>query len=250
MDLTTVAADDLDYENRKRRTRLRAMDAGLVTAKMRQEGFFTEAELRTWGWHWNSGDDSWTKDSPLGTDLVPSHGERFLSPITQSPQFGSGPGRHHRSHFSDYEVAKNLIHQALGDMSNEEVWDNHVLCAVFCRPNVTPGGIYQPTKEIKEDWWQHKVVLVLKLGPNAFQGDESYEQAKWGQSPRPQPGDWLFARPEAGMQANLIGVGGTRPQGRDHRGQPMDIFEWDGWPCRIIPDDEFMGRTQLPHNIV
>ena len=248
MDLTVVAADDLDYEDKKRRTRLRAMDEGRVSEEMLDDGFFNEAELKAWGWHDCGG--YWTKNAPPGTEVALTHGERFLSPISQSAQFSSGPGRHHRRHFSDYEVVKDLIHQAIGDLSENEVWDNNVLCAVFCRPNVTPGGIYQTTKEVKEDWWQHKAVLVLKLGPNAFQGDESFERAKWGKEARPQPGDWLFSRPEAGIQINLYCTGGSRPQGRDHRGQPMDIFEWDGWPCRIIPDDEFLGRMLLPHSVV
>lgn len=248
MDLTVVAADDLEYEARKRRTRLGAIDDGRVTKQMLEDGFFNEAELKAWGWH-DTG-SAWTKDAPAGTDLVPTHGERFLSPITQAPQFSSGPGRHHRPFFDDYDTAKKLMLQALGDLTDIDIFGSRVLCGVFCRPNITSGGIYLTTKEIKEDWWQHKVVLVLKCGPDAFKGDDGYLQARFGDRPVPQEGDWLFARPEAGIQINLMGEGGSRPKGRDGRGQVMDIFEWDGWPCRIIDHEEFEGRLPRPHNIV
>jgi hypothetical protein len=179
-----------------------------------------------------------------------TRGERFITPIAQSAKFGDGPSRHHRPFFDDYDVAKACIEQALGDLTDIDIFGRDVLVAVFCRPNVTPGGIYIGTKEVKEDWWQHKVVLVLKCGPEAFVGDDTYVAARFGAVAPPRQGDWLFARPEAGMQINLMGEGGSRPQGKDHRGNPMDIFEWDGWPCRIIPDDEFKGRLPKPHAIV
>lgn len=183
-------------------------------------------------------------------DLEAARGERFISPISQAQKFSGGPGRHHRPFFDDYEIAKQCIHQALGDLADIDIFGRDVLCAVFCRPNVTPGGFYLGAKEVKEDWWQHKVVLVLKCGPDAFTGDDSYLQARFGNVSPPKVGDWLFSRPESGLQIDLAGEGGSRPQGRDHRGNAMDIFEWDGWPCRIIPDEEFKGRLPKPHGIV
>lgn len=184
-------------------------------------------------------------------DLEATRGERFLSPLTQTAKFGAGSSRHHRPFFDDYEIAKLCIQQALGDMTDIDIFGRDVLTAVFCRPNVTPGGIYITSKEVKEDWWQHKVVLVLKCGPDAFTGDDSYLAARFGTDVKPpKPGDWLFARPEAGLQISLVGEGGSRPQGKDHRGNPMDVFDWDGWPCRIIPDEEFKGRLPKPHGVV
>lgn len=187
----------------------------------------------------------------MSNELAPvSFGERMLAPIQQSAQFGEGVSRHHRPFFDDYEVAKQLIHQALGDLSKFDVFGRNVLVAVFCRPNITPGGFYLGVKEIKEDWFQHKVVLVLKVGPDAFKGDKSYLDAMFGDAPPPKPDEWLIANASAGIQINLMGEGGSRPQGKDHRGNPIDVFEWDGWPCRIISDESFLGRLERPHEIV
>lgn len=186
------------------------------------------------------------------SDVVPmSQGERMIAPWQNTAKFSDSVGRHHRPFFDDYSVAQNLIAQAIGDINDIDIFGRQVLCGVFCRPNVTPGGIYISTKEVKEDWYQHKVVLVLKCGPEAFTGAKSYHDATFGKDvARPVAGDWLIVNASAGIQISLCGDGAQRPQGKDHRGQPMDIFEWDGWPCRIIGDDNFLGRLTQPHNVV
>lgn len=193
------------------------------------------------------------------SDLAVTHGDKFLAPLSTSARFTEAVTRHHRPLYDDYTVAKAHIAQAIGDLSDMDVFGRQVLCAVFCRPNMdqmtrpdgTKSTIYTSLKEIKEDWFQHKVVLILKLGPEAFQGDDSYRDAVFGKgTPSPQPGEWLFANANAGIQVNICGEGGTRPQGLDHRGRTVDLFEWEGWPCRIIGDDNFLGRITKPHTVV
>lgn len=201
----------------------------------------------------------------MSTDVaVRGRGDVFVAPLAQSKRFAEGATRHHRPFYDDYEIAKQHIYQALGEAVDTEMFDANVLCGVFCRPNITPTGVYLPTKEIREDWYQHKVVLVLSLGPDAFRGDDSYLDARWGKrdpetgelivgsgkARTPRPGEWLFANASAGIQVSMAGDDGRRPQGIDHRGEPMDIFEWDGWPCRIIPHDAFYGRVSQPHTVV
>jgi hypothetical protein len=173
----------------------------------------------------------------------------FVAPLSKAVQFSEGLTRHHRPFYDDYEVAKAHILQALGDISETDIFGRNVLVGVFCRPNRTPNGVYLPVTEMREDWWQHKVVLVLLKGPEAFEGADSWLKAKFPGEP-PKPGDWLFAPANAGIQINLHGDGGTRPQGIDHRGEVMDMFQWDGWPCRIIPDDQFLGRLTKPHSVI
>jgi hypothetical protein len=200
----------------------------------------------------------------LSTDVaVRGRGEIFTAPLAQSKKFADGPTRHHRPFYDDYDTAKQHIYEALGEAVDTEMFDANVLCAVFCRPNITPNGIYLPVKEIREDWYQHKVVLILNLGPDAFRGDPGYLDSRFGlrdadgeiivgtgKERSPRPGEWLFASASAGIQTSLAGDDGRRPQGIDHRGEPMDIFEWDGWPCRIIPHDAFYGRISKPHQVV
>ena len=204
-------------------------------------------------------------------DVTLSQGEHFTAPLSQAAPFSESVSRHHRSFYDDYDVAKALIMQAVGDISEFEVFGRNVVIAVFCRPNVMTvktasgedGAIYLPVKEIKEDWWQHKAGMIVRLGPDAFRGDGTYYDAKFGtvdargmlevgsgEARRPKIGDWIFCNASAGAQISLAGDGASRPQGVDRRGEPMDLFEWDGWPCRIIGDDTFYGRVVKPHQIV
>jgi hypothetical protein len=185
-------------------------------------------------------------------ELVPiEDGNRMLAPLAQTARFGEAITRHHKPAYDDYEIAKDHIHQALGDITDIEVFGRQVLVAVFCRPIVNDRGFFQTVKEIKEDWWQHKAVLILKLGPDAFNGTEAYLNATFGSGvPAPKPNEWLFANASAGLQVNLMGDGASRPQGKDYAGRPIDLFEWEGWPCRIIGDDNFLGRLVKPHSVV
>lgn len=194
------------------------------------------------------------------TELVElSRGERHLAPLSQPAAYSDPITRHHRPFYSDYDVAKAHIAQAIGNIDDMDLFGRQVLVAVFCRPNTmkikkfdgTETTIYLPVKEIREDWWQHKACLVLKTGPEAFLGDESYHDAVFGKGiEAPKVGDWLMMNPSAGTQMSLEGDGASRPQGVDHRDQPFDLFEWNGWPCRIVGDDNFLARITKPHSVV
>lgn len=187
-----------------------------------------------------------TKLNPTPASVV-----KFLAtPGTANP-FSDPIGRHHQAFYNDYEVCKAHILQAIGDYSTLDLFGRQVLVAVYCRPNVTPGGIMLPEKDQKEDWWQTKTVLVLKMGPDAFHGKESFHNATYGRGiPAPGVGDWLFANANAGIQLSLRFEGASRPQGLDRNGNPMDLFVGDGWPCRIMDDTNFIGRVAKPHNVV
>lgn len=193
------------------------------------------------------------------SDLAVTHGDKFLAPLSTSARFTEAVSRYHKPVYDDYDVAKAHVAQAIGDISDLHIFGRQVLCAVFVRPNMSqktnPDGtkstIYTSLKDIKEDWWQGKSVLILKLGPEAFQGDDSYRDAVFGRGvPVPKPGEWLFANANAGIQVSIYGEGGTRPQGVDHAGRHVDLFEWEGWPCRIMSDDSFIGRIGKPHQVV
>lgn len=195
----------------------------------------------------------------MSQDLVESRGQAvgYVAPLGQSSRFTDGVTRHHRPFFDDYTLSKLHITQAIGDITDLDIFGRNVLVAVFCRPNTMPikmpdgsqSVLYQTQKEIKEDWYQHKVVLVLKCGPDAFRGEDSYLQAMFAGVP-PKAGEWLFANASAGIQVNIAGEGASRPQSVDRRGEPMDIYEWDGWPCRIISDEHFLGRLERPHGVI
>jgi hypothetical protein len=153
-------------------------------------------------------------------------------------------------HHDDYEIAKRHIHQAIGSLDDIEVFGRQVLVAVYVRPNKTAKGFYQTTKAQMEDVYQGKSVLLLKAGPDAFVGDDGYVAAMFGSKGKPSPGDWLFVPASSGLSTWLIGDGAQRPQGEDFRNDPIDIYDWDGWPVRIIVDDAVIGRMNKPHQLV
>lgn len=156
----------------------------------------------------------------------------------------------HTHHHDDYDEAKAQIHRAIGSIEDIEIIGSQVLVAAYVRPNKTANGFYVGTKAQKEDIWQGKAVLVLKLGPSAFDGDEAYLRAMFGDGPSIAPDDWVFVSCASGLPISLIGDGGQRVKGADHRGDPIDIFEWDGWPCRVIPAESIIGRINKPHSVV
>lgn len=94
-----------------------------------------------------------------------------------------------------------------------------VICGIYVRPERTAGGIILPQDKgmRREDEYQGKVGLVLKMGPLAFTDDENH---KWGDV-KPKVGDWVLWR-----------VGDTFP------------FSLGDAPCRFV--DEGLIRAILP----
>jgi hypothetical protein len=159
--------------------------------------------------------------------------------------------RLHKWHHDDYNVAKHQIYQALGDLADIDIFGRQVLVAVYVRPDVNPvTGVYQTIAGMKEDWWQGKSVLILKCGPDAFEGDASYIAATFPANTKPVPGEWMFANANAGIQISLMGENAEKVMTEDRRGEMVPVFDWDGWPCRIIPDDQFLGRIARPHSVI
>ena len=60
---------------------------------------------------------------------------------------------------------KQEILDKLGDLESVEIARNEVLVAIYRRPNVSPGGIAFTDNTLKEDIYQGKVGLVVKIGP-------------------------------------------------------------------------------------
>lgn len=94
---------------------------------------------------------------------------------------------------------KQALLDAVGDLSGYDIFHNQILVAIYVRPNITAGGILRPDENIKEDEYQGKVGLVVKLGPTAFvdTDDEEFH----GQSL--SVGDWVVFRTGDGWQLNI-----------------------------------------------
>lgn len=61
---------------------------------------------------------------------------------------------------------KKVILDKLKDVPGITIASNELLMAVYQRDELSPGGIIQTAKTLKEDVYQGKVGLVVKIGEN------------------------------------------------------------------------------------
>lgn len=92
--------------------------------------------------------------------------------------------------------------QRLGDLDQIEVGGARVLLWIYVRPNKTKGGIILTDKEVTEDIWQGTVGYILKMGPLAFQDDETHKFGTF----KPKVGDWVVFTPGEGRRRQINGV--------------------------------------------
>ena len=112
---------------------------------------------------------------------------------------------------------KDVILDALGDVSEFGVWHNQVLVAVYERPERTRSGIILADTTRDEDKFQGKVGLVVKLGPQAFVDDD-----KWTFANKANLHDWVWFR---AAESYAVTVNGKL--------------------CRVVDDNKIRG--DLPH---
>jgi len=60
---------------------------------------------------------------------------------------------------------KEEILEKIGDLSDYDIAPGEVLLAIYQRPEMTAGGIVLVKSTLKEDLYQGKAHLVLKIGP-------------------------------------------------------------------------------------
>jgi len=92
--------------------------------------------------------------------------------------------------------------KSVGDLSKVKIFNNHILCAVYKRPEKTKSGLYLTDNTRKEDEYQGKVAVVLKKGPFAIQDDA--QTSFNGQDVA--EGDWVVFRVSDGWQVTVNGV--------------------------------------------
>jgi len=116
---------------------------------------------------------------------------------------------------------KTALLNAVGDLSDYDLFHNQILVAIYVRPEKTSGGIIRPGTNVQEDEYQGKVGLVVKVGPSAFVSDE---EDFMGQSI--EVGDWVVYRVGDGWALNI----------RDTA-------------CRILTDRTIRMRIKKPEDI-
>lgn len=98
--------------------------------------------------------------------------------------------------------AREGVLKAVGDLSGYEVMFNQILVGTYVRPERTAGGLYLTQQTLKEDEYQGKVGLVLKMGPTAFKDTDTLDFA--GQ--KVSVGDWIVYRTGDAWQMNVNGT--------------------------------------------
>ena len=97
-----------------------------------------------------------------------------------------------------HSSAKEIIDE-VGDLSGIEVMYNQILVGIYKRPERSAGGIIYTDTAKKEDEYQGKVALVLKVGPTAFKSDEDMDFGDQSVA----VGDWIVLRPGDGWQLRV-----------------------------------------------
>jgi co-chaperonin GroES (HSP10) len=117
---------------------------------------------------------------------------------------------------------KETLLTKIGDISAySELFPTKILCAVFVREKI--GSIITSSGSQKEDVYQGKSFLVLKLGAAAFLNTEGVDFHGFS----PKVGDWVEARPADGEHLQLNGQDCRIFHERDIRGilsDPTIVF--------------------------
>lgn len=113
---------------------------------------------------------------------------------------------------------KAALLKAAGDISKEHVMYDLVLVGTYIRNERTSGGIIRPLDNVKEDEYQGKVGLVLKMGPLA-----GSEGAPGFNDEQVKVGDWIVYSIKDGW---AITVNGT--------------------PCRLVPYERIRMKISDP----
>lgn len=120
----------------------------------------------------------------------------------------------------------------LGDLSHVRIAQNEVLLAIYVRPEKTPGGIILTQKNRKEDMYQGKVGLVVKIGEACqFVRGDPEKGRQYGIPVKLH--DWVVVRPSD-----------TWPI--DVNTDPNALQIEDFVPCRLVFDDRIRLVVSSP----
>lgn len=117
---------------------------------------------------------------------------------------------------------RDEIYKEMGNLDGFEVFPAQILVAIYKRPEKTKGGVILTPDTRKEDIYQGKVALVLKVGVGCFVDDDRFKF--YGMSAK--PGDWLVLRASDGWAVEV--------RGRE---------------CRMVPDLQVKMRIAEPDSV-
>jgi hypothetical protein len=119
------------------------------------------------------------------------------------------------------DVLRQEMLDKLGDISGIDVYHNWALGMIYMPDKV--GSLYRSDVSKEEDKWQGKSVLLVKVGPKAFQNTAD---GNWSWDPPITVGDWLVARASDGVNRVI-----------------------NGQMCRLFRDTVVTEKVSHPDNI-
>lgn len=126
---------------------------------------------------------------------------------------------------------KQEILDKLGDVSEAVIAQNEVLIAMYMRPEKTAGGIIMPHQNLREDRYQGKVGLVVKIGEACrFQRTNSVTGVTYGIPVDLH--DWVVVRTSDTWSLDI----NPNPNVSDPNAFTL---------CRLVFDDQI--RMKVPH---
>ncbi len=126
---------------------------------------------------------------------------------------------------------KRDILAKIGDVSEFEIAQNEILLAIYQRPETTSGGIIQVAQTLKEDIYQGKVGLVVKIGEHCqFDRVDPYTNVQTGIVISLH--DWVVTRPSDtwALEVNM---------------RSDTLSKRDYVVCRLVHDKDI--RAKIPH---
>lgn len=123
---------------------------------------------------------------------------------------------HQMLHESD---PKEIILNAIGDLSGVELSGAQILVATYIRPEKMKSGLLITQTVREEDKFQGKCGMVMKAGPLAWQ---ETDRLKFGGF-KAEVGDWVWYRPMDGYALSVNGV-----------------------HCRVLDDVDLKGKLKQP----
>lgn len=127
---------------------------------------------------------------------------------------------------------KRLILDKVGDLSQVLIAQNEILIATYMRAELTAGGIILTSANLKEDQYQGKVGLVLKIGAACrFERTDSVTGVTYGIPINLH--DWVVVRTSDTWPMEF----NARPDAMDRKD-----FLW----CRLVYDDQIRMKIPRP----
>jgi len=136
--------------------------------------------------------------------------------------------------FGDDDPKQDILNR-IGSLDHVQIAQNEVLLAIYQRPEKTAGGIILTQNSLKEDLYQGKVGLVIKIGASCqFERKDPKTGITYGIPVSLY--DWVLVRP-------------SDTWALDVNGDPNTFKREDFVPCRLVYDDQIRGKVAHPQVI-